>query len=262
MAPAIDFMQVALPKSLAMSQIGKVLELDMSTLREYNLSLRPIVFERDIALPANFGLKVPRMSKEVLIALDKKMSEAEEFKPISKKIFEPVIQKMENTSMVVPSAESAITQTKFDDYINSYNFNIVKVEQDLYKISVEIDETPGHYADWLVTQLATLSKLNGRSIRRINLGETILLPIKDEKISSFNKQRVEYHQSIIEDFFNNYRVAGSFDYKVRSGDSVSRIITKNDIPMWLLRSYMKTGVQLSAGEVIKIPVIEEISSKL
>ncbi len=265
----IDYIKINLPKSLTTSQIANVLELDKKVLRDYNLSLRPIVFERDIPLPNNFLLQIPKIPKEVLIALDKKFVAQEEYKATIRKPFvapapAPTAIPLA-LSLPAPTPEANVDvidiltpKTATNDYITSYNFDMTKIEKNLYKISVEIDETPGHYSDWLVTKMVTINQLNGKNIRKINFGDSLILPIKDDQISSFNMQRMEYHQSIIEDFFNNYKITGTVDYKVRSGDTVSKIITQNDIPLWLLRSYMKNGIQLNVGSIIRIPIIEEI----
>ena len=145
-------------------------------------------------------------------------------------------------------------------HLKKYNLDLLKVSSNIYSITVETEETLGHYSDWSLNTLRQIRRLN--SLRRkgsINIGRKINIKLNDNKVHDFKLKRNEYHLSIQEDFYNNFIVSGKKVYKIRRGDSISLILKKFKIPYWLLRQYQTTQNftdKLFVGQKIIIPEVE------
>jgi peptidoglycan lytic transglycosylase D len=128
-------------------------------------------------------------------------------------------------------------------------------------IQVEMEETLGHYAEWLEIPTKIIRRLN-----RFPYGKTLRLHMKVkiplDKISKeeFEETRFEYHKKIQEDFFSFYDIDTVRLYQVRKGDNVWTLC--NDIfemPVWLLKKY-NSNVDfndLRWTQKLVIPVIKE-----
>ena len=125
-------------------------------------------------------------------------------------------------------------------------------------IFVEVDETLGHYAEWGRISAQLIRKINGfRYGRFIRLNQKIKIPFSRVTPDVFFQKRSEYHKSVQEDFFENYKVKETIEYTVKSGITVWEICNEiYDIPLWLLRRYNpKTDLEfLKKGEKLTIPI--------
>ena len=126
-------------------------------------------------------------------------------------------------------------------------------------IFVEVDETLGHYAEWSRISAQLIRKINGfRYGRFIRLNQKIKIPFSRVTPDVFFQKRSEYHKSVQEDFFENYKVKETIEYTVKSGITVWEICNEiYDIPLWLLRRYNpKTDLEfLKKGEKLTIPIV-------
>ncbi len=105
-------------------------------------------------------------------------------------------------------------------------------------VQVEAAETLGHFAEWLELRTQRLRDLNGlRYGRPVGIGKRLKLEFSRVSREAFIERRVAFHHELQEAFFSDYHVVGVSEYKVRRGDSVWRLMRRNDIPMWLLRQY-------------------------
>ena len=127
-----------------------------------------------------------------------------------------------------------------------------------YFIYVEIDETLGHFADWLgIGSSSGLRKLN--NIRRsasLKLGQRIVLPKPSAKtVSRFEQLRTDYHQVLSENLKENFELAGVEAYTVKKGESLWELSRRNGFPLWLLyRLNPELRVrELAAGKSINLP---------
>ena len=132
-----------------------------------------------------------------------------------------------------------------------------------YYIYVEVDETLGHYADWLgIGGSRILRQLNGLSGRSaLQLGQRLRLPeITPETVSRFEQKRTEYHQVLSETLKENYQLVGIENYTVKSGESLWDMSQRLGFPLWLLYrlnpELRHTG--LSAGRSIRLPQLRAI----
>lgn len=133
----------------------------------------------------------------------------------------------------------------------------------VYYVFVEVDETLGHYADWLGIGGSTyLRQINGLSRRSaLQLGQRLRLPeITPETVSRFEQMRSEYHQVLSETLKENYHLVGIETYTVRSGESLWDMSRRLGFPLWLLYrlnpELRATG--LSAGRTIRLPQLQAI----
>lgn len=109
----------------------------------------------------------------------------------------------------------------------------------LGEIHVVPGETLGHYADWLAIPTQRIRTLNKLAFGRpISIGQTIRLPLPKSGPARFEEQRFEYHQEIIEDFFDSYFIVGTESYEIKSGDTLWTLcVNELAIPLWLLQKF-------------------------
>jgi membrane-bound lytic murein transglycosylase D len=145
----------------------------------------------------------------------------------------------------------------------SYFLDLDEVGKDIYRIKVEPEETFGHYADWAIIYIRNIQRLNNMGRRAgLRVGQSLLLNIPENKVADFQRKRAEYHLSIQEDFFSSYKVVGKKEYKVRRGDTLDRILRRNELPLWLLREQQgekfNIAKSLFVGQKIYLPEIEQV----
>lgn len=163
--------------------------------------------------------------------------------------------------------ERPIVQGKFD--ISIYNLDItISPVGAAAELTVSIDETIGHYADWLGVATSKIRKLNnmGRgSDIRINKHLTIPVVQKD-MIDQFVEARLEYHMAIEEDFYSQFRVSDVKSHTIQKKETLWDMCNQSDIenamPLWLFKKYNK-HIDLNTlvpGTIVWIPVISEKSA--
>ena len=143
----------------------------------------------------------------------------------------------------------------------------VKLVQDRYYaiITASVNESLGHYAEWLDTSVNKIRGLNGW-IRGIRLNQKIKIPLKNqssslehmEHLEQFKARRLEYHMALEEDFYNQYQVLDTKYRDVKYGDTLWSICNRDEeIPLWLLKKYNPDiDLQpLKAKTRLTIPVI-------
>jgi membrane-bound lytic murein transglycosylase D len=165
--------------------------------------------------------------------------------------------------LVTPGNETSVAQNNLPSFDPSgYQFDILKAGENLQTITVESDETLGHFAEWAGIPTWQVRRANNLKFgRNIHYGQRLKIPISEDKVVDFNLKRLEYHQALEEDLFSTYRVEGTSDYRVRSGDTLDEITRKFEVPQWLVRKYQDSGASdLSVGRILKIPQLVAISS--
>jgi len=106
-------------------------------------------------------------------------------------------------------------------------------------IRVEVEETLGHYADWLGVRAQDLRRLNGFSFNRpIRFDQRLTIPLDRVEREVFEELRYEFHKAMEEDFFAAFRVEGAQSYEVRRGDNIWQLSRDQfELPLWLIRKY-------------------------
>ena len=128
-------------------------------------------------------------------------------------------------------------------------------------IQVEVEETLGHYAEWLEVSAAEIRRLNGMKFRDpIRINEAIKIPIDRVTKEEFEEKRFEYHKELAEDFFASYRIEKVQIYTIKRGDNVWTLSKENfEVPLWLIRKF-NTHLNFSTlqpSQELRIPVITE-----
>lgn len=133
----------------------------------------------------------------------------------------------------------------------------------IYTIVIEPDESMGHFANWLGKRsTSSIRQLNRmRSSKRITIGKVLKLPIKSQaQRDEFDRQRLDYHSELQDEFRSRFRITGAEDYSIQSGDSAWIISRDQQVPLWLLKRFNPKlfTVQSHPGDVVKLPVIETL----
>ncbi|TDJ08655.1 MAG: lytic transglycosylase [Deltaproteobacteria bacterium] len=266
------FTVLKLPNRMPIKKISRLTKIGLRELQSYNLALRPAVFRRNLALPRNFQLKIPEVSitrkKKLMASIGTyRAPKRVKRKPKPKlrhgflermaKINRPILKWLKSLDFSGEEKQFAVHLPL--DVVKSYDLDLKRVKNNLYRVSIEPEETLGHYADWSLVPVRKILKYN-RKIRSksIRLGGSIIIPLDIKNIKRFKRKRREYHLSIQEDFFNNYKIDGIKKYHVKRGDTLDRIKYRMDVPIWLLRYYQKDDI-LRVGDMLEVPKIVSVS---
>ncbi|MBW2411715.1 MAG: transglycosylase SLT domain-containing protein [Deltaproteobacteria bacterium] len=130
-------------------------------------------------------------------------------------------------------------------------------------IHVEVEETLGHYAEWLNVTAWEIRRLNGFSYaRKIHLDQQIKIPLHRATREEFEEQRYEYHKEMTEDFFASYRVEKVEVYSIKRGDNIWTLSRDEfDVPLWLIRRF-NSDIDFNAlvpQQKLKIPIIQKLT---
>jgi len=150
---------------------------------------------------------------------------------------------------------------KFDGSV--YNFEVEEhLKSNRAIIRISVNETIGHYADWLGIPTWRIRRLNGlRGHSTIRIDRRLIIPIQtQEDLLRFNQRRIEYHMALEEDFFSQFKVADIKNKKIRRGENLWDICnSEGEIPLWLFKKYnpQLDFARLIPGSIARIPVIAE-----
>ena len=132
----------------------------------------------------------------------------------------------------------------------------------VYRINIEPGETLGHYSDWLrLGGIAAIRKLNGiQKTQNLQVGDVLLLPVSEQtQASGFDQRRLEYHRVLVEEFKENFEVLNVQQYTIQPGDSVWRVASSFELPVWLIMRYnpeLRTTLP-TTGNILRIPSIRK-----
>jgi membrane-bound lytic murein transglycosylase D len=131
------------------------------------------------------------------------------------------------------------------------------------RIQVEVEETLGHYAEWLEVSASEIRRLNGlRYGRPIRINDSIKIPLRRVTREDFEEKRFEFHKELAEDFFASFRIEKVQTYTIRRGDNIWTLSKeKFEVPLWLIKKY-NTHLNFSAlhpSQELVIPIIEKIT---
>ena len=91
----------------------------------------------------------------------------------------------------------------------------------------------------------------------------VKIPLNKTTKAEFEEKRFEYHQEVVQDFFNVYRVNQIQTYHIKRGDNIWSLCKEDfEVPFWLFLTYNE-GLDLKeikASQPVKIPVVEKITS--
>jgi hypothetical protein len=135
----------------------------------------------------------------------------------------------------------------------------------IYRINIEPSETLGHYSDWLrLGGIAAIRELNGiQKTQNLHVGDVLLLPVSEQtQAFAFDQRRLEYHRVLVEEFKEHFEVLNIQKYTIQPGDSVWRLASSFELPIWLIMRYnpeLRTTLPIT-GDILRIPSIRKRST--
>jgi membrane-bound lytic murein transglycosylase D len=153
---------------------------------------------------------------------------------------------------LVPGVQAALSADPADYSVHDDN-----------TVRVQAAETLGHYAEWLDVRASQIRKANRMSqASPVVIGHKIKLDFSKVSVDQFESKRLEYHKQLQDAFFTQYRISGTEDHVIRSGESVWVLAQQRyNIPIWLLRQYnpdLDLGA-LRPGAKLVIPLVAPTS---
>ena len=129
-------------------------------------------------------------------------------------------------------------------------------------IEIQASETLGHYAEWLGIRAWDIRRLNGMAYRDpVIIGERLRLDFSRVNIAEFERARREFHSTLQQEFFANYRIQDVDTYRISRGDNIGGIARERySTPIWLLRQY-NPGLdfnRIQIGQEIIFPLLEQV----
>ena len=166
-----------------------------------------------------------------------------------------------NTAMI------PVSELSIDPALVGGNLQVEKVMKQKGKtigiVQVQIDETLGHYAEWLEIPTRIIRRLNhipyGRTLR---LHQRVKIPLNKISKAQFEEMRYEYHKKIQEDFFSFYEIEAYQVYHLKKGDNIWTLCNDTfDLPVWLIKKYNPDVDfnDLRWSQKIIVPVVKEIT---
>ncbi len=130
-------------------------------------------------------------------------------------------------------------------------------------IEIQAAETLGHYAEWLQIRARDLRRLNKMKYgQHVVVGKRLKLSFKKVTSLEFEAQRMLYHKTLQEEFFEQNQIVGVDKYRLNRGESVWKLTKKTyKIPFWLLRQYNPdlNLNRISADIIIRFPKVKQRS---
>mgnify|MGYP006163628759 CR=1 FL=1 len=174
--------------------------------------------------------------------LDVPVSDAES----SAEALDPVIDVSESNEQLVESLSADPS-----DYTVASN----------HTVEVQASETLGHFADWLDIRAWDVRRLNNMAYRDpVIVGKRLSLDFSRVNIAEFELKRREFHATLQQEFFSNYRIQGVEQYQIKRNDNIG-VIARNrySTPIWLLRQYNPEldFNRIQIGQQIAFPLVEQ-----
>lgn len=201
---------------------------------------------------------VQKTKKENLVPADAKIAAVEKIalpekkKPVQKPVKPSIPPKISQP----PIDPEAVTGSLIVEEVTHRRGRTVGI------IRVGVEETLGHYADWLEIPTKEIRRLNGFPYGRVvRVNEAIKIPLHKIPKDQFEEKRFEYHKEMQEDFFSAYRIEEVKTYNIKNGDNLwSLCLETFQVPFWLINKYNpELDVnKLRPSQKIRIPVVEEI----
>jgi membrane-bound lytic murein transglycosylase D len=212
-----------------------------------NVRNRQFIYEGQVLALAASARAKPPVEAEVPVAtvatVSEPPAEAEAVEPVSEREAEEI------GPALVAGTQSAASADPADYSV-----------QDKNTVIVQAAETLGHYAEWLDVRASQLRQLNRISFATpVVIGRKVKLDFSKVTPDQFEARRAEYHRSLQEAFFTEFRIQGTSNHVIKRGESVWVLAQQRyNIPIWLLRQYnpdLDLG-SLQPGARLVIPVVE------
>jgi membrane-bound lytic murein transglycosylase D len=128
-------------------------------------------------------------------------------------------------------------------------------------VEVQASETLGHFAEWLSIRAWDVRRLNNMAFRDpVIVGKRLTLDFSNVNIVEFELKRREFHSSLQQEFFSNYRIQGVEQYEIKRNDNIGAIASNRySTPIWLVRQYNPEldFNRIQIGQKIAFPLVEQ-----
>ena len=127
-------------------------------------------------------------------------------------------------------------------------------------VEVQASETLGHFGEWLSIRAWDVRRLNNMAFRDpVIVGKRLTLDFSRVNIAEFELKRREFHSTLQQEFFSNYRIQGVEQYEIKRNDNIG-VIARNrySTPIWLVRQYNPEldFNRIQIGQKIAFPLVE------
>jgi membrane-bound lytic murein transglycosylase D len=127
------------------------------------------------------------------------------------------------------------------------------------RVTVQAEETLGHYAEWLEVSASRLRQANRmRYGQPLVIGRRVRLDFSRVTPEEFERRRLEYHRTLQDEFFSAFEVTGTEQHVLKRGETLWYLAERRfQIPIWLLRQYnpeLDFGA-LPVGVSMVVPVV-------
>jgi membrane-bound lytic murein transglycosylase D len=166
------------------------------------------------------------------------------------------------------AARPAVQTPEINPEILQGNLTVERIRYDQGKpigtIRVEVEETLGHYAEWLGITAWEIRRLNGFPYgKAIRIAQRIKIPLYQVSKEEFEEKRFDYHKELSEDFFASYRVEKVKFYYIKKGDTIWNLALEEfEVPLWLIKKY-NADLDFNAlmpSQKLTIPIVEKIQA--
>ncbi len=170
-----------------------------------------------------------------------------------------IMEEADTNDFVAPSRSERIARAAFDADVYDLETTLSPGGATA-AIRVSVNETIGHYADWLDIPTWRIRQANRMGRRSgIRLGQRLTIPVDSETLEQFIQKRLEYHMALEEDFYSQFKVAGLKNKTIKRGENLWSISTSEGLPLWLIKKYnlhVDLG-RLMPGDTVQLPLAEE-----
>jgi membrane-bound lytic murein transglycosylase D len=181
------------------------------------------------------------------------------------KVDQTIIKKVEKAEAKELPKLGQQSGEKLDETFDASLYNldiIINPAKKTGVLTVSLNETLGHLAEWLNVPIQRLRSMNRLKRQTIRVNQKVQIPVSGN-LDDFNQKRLEFHMAIEEDFYSQYQIIGTKEKKIRQGENLWSICKDDEIPVWLLKKYNRNidFNTLSIKSFITIPVIEPRQSR-
>ena len=207
--------------------------------------------------PAEAAVSAPESAPEQLALVDELLPPAAVL-PDNQELDSPVTQAEGDAVALDPAIDVEASNEQLSELLSADPSDYSVASDN--SVEIQASETLGHYADWLGIRAWDLRRLNNMAFRDpVIIGERLRLDFSRVNIAEFELKRRDFHSSLQQEFFSNFRIQGVEKYQVRRGDNIGRIArSRYSTPIWLLRQYNPEldFNRIQIGQEIDFPLLQ------
>jgi len=258
--PTIQYTYLPLKQAVDLKSIAEKLNLEPEVLQNLNPGFNNGILQSEQKIPKNYQIRIPYDPE--IDYVDKFMSQPL-LEPAPVTAPAPPLATVPYVSQPLPEKNISRTGTTSP----SPAFPTLKYLNAMHSdtITVEPEETLGHFAEWLELPTAELRRLNRIAANRdIFVGQQIRLSFKNVAPAVFFQQRQEHHQNIEENFYKLFAIKGVRIHQMQAQENIWDLCNDHyEIPFWLLLKYNLhlNLTQLKPGDEVIIPLVVAVSEK-